>query len=138
MSRMKWRWFYRLRAIVGATNIAVARVEFALVAVAVVGIVLLGGAAPAHGQSTPALQDQVAAPRAAIPAGPIVAVRVVAEDGRVLSDCPRGVTAEIGKPLSRADLAASLKALYRTGDYSYLTAVVAEVPGGIRLDFVAR
>src|SRR5271155_4920064 len=128
MSRMKWRWAYRLRAVGG-----VAIVEFALVGGALVGAVLLGGAVPAQGQAITAAQEQspaqeqAAAPRIAIPEGAVVAVRIVAEDGRVLSDCPRGVPVEIGKPLSRADVAASLKALYRTGDYSYLAASIAEV-----------
>jgi len=159
---MKWRWFYRLRAIVGATKIDVAMVELALMGVARAGIAcagiacggvalrgaaivvfaLLAGAVPGRAQSAaasaPASQGAASAPRAPIPQSPVVAIRVVAEDGRVLSDCPRGVTAEIGKPLTRADLAASLKALYRTGDYSYLTAVLVEVPGGLRLDFIAR
>jgi outer membrane protein assembly factor BamA len=114
---MKWRWAYGLRAIVA--------------------IALLGGGARAHGQTVPAAGDTAGPVRTTIPEGVVVAVRVVTEDGRVLSDCPRGVTAEIGKPLTRADVAASLKALYRTGDFSYLRAVTTAVPGGIRLDFIA-
>jgi outer membrane protein insertion porin family len=113
---MKWRWANRLRAIIA--------------------IALLGSGAQAHGQTVPAAEDN--AKRVPIPEGTVVAVRVVTEDGRVLSDCPRGVTVEIGKPLSRADVATSLKALYRTGDYAYLSAVITAVPGGVRLDFVAK
>src|SRR5271168_112353 len=117
MRRMKWRWAYGLRAIVA--------------------IALLSGGARAHGQTVPAAGEVAGPVRTAIPEGEVVAVRVVTEDGRVLSDCPRGVTAEIGKPLTGADVAASLKALYRTGDFSYLRAVTSAVPGGIRLDFIA-
>src|SRR5271154_5246681 len=118
MRRMKWRRAYGLRAILAAA--------------------LLGNGAQARGQSVPTEAGSADAPRAPIPEGAVVAVRVVTADGRVLSDCPRGVTAEIGKPLSRADVAASLKALYRTGDYAYLTATTTPVPGGIRVDFVAQ
>src|SRR5271170_4572519 len=100
MRRMKWRWAYGLRAIVA--------------------IPLLCGGALAHGQTVPVAGDVAAPARTAIPEGVVVAVRVVTEDGRVLSDCPRGVPVEIGKPLAGADVAASLKALYRTGDFSYL------------------
>src|SRR5271163_3710335 len=118
MRRMKWRWDYGLRAIVA--------------------IALLGGGALAHGHTVPVAGDVAAPARTAIPEGVVVAVRVVTEDGRVLSDCPRGVPVEIGKALSRSDIAAGLKALYRTGDYAYLRAVTTDVFGGIRLDFVAK
>ena len=35
-------------------------------------------------------------------------------------------------------MAASLRALYRTGDYSDLRAVITPVPNGLRLDFIAK
>src|SRR5271168_5165886 len=117
MRRMKWRWAYGLRAMVA--------------------IALLGGGTLTHGQTMPAAGDVAGPARTAIPEGEVVAVRVVTEDGRVLSDCPPGVAVEIGKALTRADVASSLKALYRTGDFSYLRAVTTAVPGGIRLDFIA-
>lgn len=69
---------------------------------------------------------------------PVVSIRVVTEDGRVLVDCPSGVPVETGKPLNRADVALSLRALYRTGDYSDLRAVIVSVANGIRLDFIAK
>ena len=115
---MKWRWVYGLRAIVAGA--------------------LLGGGLSVCAQTVPTAGRAAGPTRTAIPEGVVVAIRVVGEDGRVLSDCPRGVSVEIGKPLSRGDVAASLKALYRTGDYAYLTAVTTQVPGGIQLDFVAR
>jgi outer membrane protein insertion porin family len=68
----------------------------------------------------------------------VIDVRVVNEDGGALLTAPRNLTIEIGKPLDRAKVAESLRALYRTGDYSDLRAVVTPMPGGVRLDFVAR
>ncbi len=69
---------------------------------------------------------------------PVVGVRIVSEEGRVLSEAPAGLSIEIGKPLDRSKVAESLRALYRTGDYANLRAVVSPVEGGVRLDFVAR
>ena len=67
-----------------------------------------------------------------------MAVRVVREDGQVLSEAPAGVTVEPGKPLDRGKVAESLRVLYRTGTYADLRAVVTPVADGLRLDFVAR
>jgi outer membrane protein insertion porin family len=69
---------------------------------------------------------------------PVVGVRIVAEDGRVLTETVKGINVEVGKPLNRAKVAESLRMLYRTGDYADLRAEVATVAGGVRLDFVAR
>ncbi len=69
---------------------------------------------------------------------PVVAVRIVTEDGRVLSESPSGLAVEIGKPLDREQVAHSLRALYRLGDYTDLKAVVTPVGSGVRLDFVVR
>src|SRR6266568_5007137 len=68
----------------------------------------------------------------------IVAIRIVKEDGQVLSDSPLGVAVETGKALDRGKIAESLRALYRTGDYDDLRAVAIPVPDGVRLDFVVR
>src|SRR6266849_4919858 len=68
----------------------------------------------------------------------IVAIRIVQEDGQVLSDFPSGIAVETGKALDREKIAESLRALYRTGDYADLRAVVAPVTDGVRLDFVVR
>ncbi len=51
----------------------------------------------------------------------IVAIRIVKEDGQVLSNSPSG-----------------LPALYRLGDYADLRAVVTPEANGVRLDFVVR
>jgi len=70
--------------------------------------------------------------------GPVLAVRVVTEDGRMLSESPAGLAVEIGKPLDREQVARSLRALYGLGDYADLKAVVTPVGSGVRLDFVVR
>jgi outer membrane protein insertion porin family len=69
---------------------------------------------------------------------PVVAVRIVTEDGRVLSESPTGLAVEIGKPLDREQVAKSLRALYGLGDYTDLKAVRTAVESGVRLDFVVR
>src|SRR5580692_658058 len=69
---------------------------------------------------------------------PIVAVRIVTEDGRVLSESPAGIAVQIGKPLDREQVAQSLRALYGLGDYTDLKAVATPVGSGVRLDFVVR
>ncbi len=68
----------------------------------------------------------------------IVAIRIVKEDGQVLSESPSGIAVETGKVLERRKIAESLRALYRTGDYADLRAVVTPVVDGVRLDFVVR
>jgi len=69
----------------------------------------------------------------------VVAIRIVREsDSHVLAESPSGISAEIGKPLDREKIAESLRALYKTGDYADLRAVVTPVTDGVRLDFEAR
>jgi outer membrane protein insertion porin family len=68
----------------------------------------------------------------------VVQVRVVKEDGQVLSEAPTGLAIETGKPLDRRKVAESLRVLYRTGDYADLRAVITPVSEGVRLDFVAQ
>ena len=55
-----------------------------------------------------------------------------------MSQSPSGIAVETGKALDREKIAESLRALYRTGDYADLWAVVTPVPDGVRLDFVVR
>jgi outer membrane protein insertion porin family len=111
---MKWGWAIGLRGIVA--------------------LALLTGATATLGQSP---QDTFGSsllkeePR-------IVAIRIVEEDGQVLSDSPSGIAVETGKTLDRRKIAESLRALYRTGDYADLRAVVTPVTDGVRLDFVVR
>src|SRR6266436_2499171 len=100
----------------------------------IVALALLTGAAPTRGQ-TP--QDiSVADNTKEEPK--IVAIRIVKEDGQVLSESPAGITVETGKALDRGKIAESLRALYRTGEYADLRAVATPVTDGVRLDFVAR
>src|SRR5215467_6140913 len=94
---------------------------------------LLLGALTSHAQITQETQSVAPAENPAV-----VAVRIVAEDGKVLAESSNVVTVEIGKPLDRDKVAESLRALYRTGNYSDLRAVTTPVEGGIRLDFVTR
>jgi outer membrane protein insertion porin family len=67
-----------------------------------------------------------------------VAVRIVTDDGRVLVESPPGLSIQTGKPLDPAQIAESLRTLYRTGDYADLRAVATPVAGGVRVDFVVR
>jgi len=100
----------------------------------IVAFALLWGAAEARGHT-----PQRASPASVVNEEPrIVAMRIVKEDGQVLSDSPTGIAVETGKPLDRGKIAESLRTLYRTGDYADLRAVVSPVTEGVRLDFVVR
>src|SRR5262252_8131367 len=84
------------------------------------GALLLGGGAwPCVGQTT-----------TGEPA--VVSVRIIREDGTVLKDSPAGLPIEVGKPLNRGQVAASLRALYKSGDYANLRAETTRVDGGLR------
>jgi outer membrane protein insertion porin family len=87
---------------------------------------------PAREVSSPASQNT------ANTAETVVAVRIVTEDGRVLSEAPAGLAVSIGKPLDREQVAESIRALYRTGDYADVRAVSTPVADGVRIDFVVR
>src|SRR6266481_8979089 len=95
---------------------------------------LLFGATRAHAQA----QQDVPLAAPSLNDAPVLTMRVVTEDGRVLSESPTGLSVEIGKPLDRARVSESLRALYRTGDYADLRAVAIPAQGGMRLDFIAR
>jgi outer membrane protein assembly complex protein YaeT len=100
------------------------------------------GATLARGQATPARPEQVLEnpPARSDPAEgePVVAIRIVNEQGRVLTENPRGLAVAAGKPLDAEALRESLRQLYRTGDYADLRAETTPVSGGVRLDFVVR
>jgi len=108
----------------------------------IVAATLLMGVAPGHAQAqqeTPAGQVSAATPQNADNAAkPVVAVRIVTEDGRVLSEAPAGLAVSIGKPVDREQIAESLRALYRTGDYGDVRAVSTPIDSGVRIDFVVR
>src|SRR5260370_13200857 len=82
-------------------------------------LALLTGAGPTRAQAPPS--TSVTSVEKEEPK--IVAIRIVREDGQVLSDSPSGVAVETGKALDRGKSAESLRALYRTGDYADLRAV---------------
>src|SRR6266851_388853 len=83
-------------------------------------------------------QPPVQNPAAGENAPPVTAVRVVTADGKVLNTGSIAINVETGKPLDRAQIAASLRALYRTGNYANIQAISENVEGGIRVDFVVR
>jgi outer membrane protein insertion porin family len=68
----------------------------------------------------------------------VVAVRVVAESGTVLEENPPKLTLQPGQTFSVEAESASLRELFRSGRYGDLRAELADVPGGVRLDFVVR
>ncbi len=91
------------------------------------------------GVATARAQNQPGAPSSDTPEKPlVVATRIVAEDGRVLSEAVKDVKVEPGQPLDRAQVAQSLRLLYRTGNYADLRAAIVTVAGGVRLDFIVR
>src|SRR6202163_1122496 len=108
----------------------------------IVALTLLFGAARSRAQwppSAPPPPSGQEAPPSGAPNGVLVAgVRVVSEDGRVLVESPAGLLVQTGKPLEKAQIAQSLRTLYRSGDYADLRAVETPVPGGVRIDFVVR
>jgi outer membrane protein assembly factor BamA len=77
-------------------------------------------------------------PKENAPAPNVVSVRIVQQGGKVLNANPGGLAVEIGKPMRRDQVAASLRTLYQTGDYADLRAEVTGEEGGARLDFVVR
>ena len=95
----------------------------------------LSGAVPTHSQTAAQLSPSDKAASEPV----VVSIRILREsDNRVLAESPSGISVEIGKPLDREKIAESLRALYKTGDYADLKAVMTEVTDGVRLDFVAR
>src|SRR5713226_1673285 len=100
----------------------------------IVALALLMGAAPSRAQ-TP---QYTTVTDVAKEDPKIVAIRIVQEDGQVLSESPSGIAIETGKALDREKIAECLWTLYRTGDYADLKAVVTPVADGLRLDFVVR
>src|SRR6202158_3864673 len=68
----------------------------------------------------------------------VVAVRVVAESGSVLEQNPPKLTLQPGQSFSMEAESSSLRELFRSGRYADLRAELADVPGGVRLDFVVR
>ncbi|HTC43345.1 MAG TPA: POTRA domain-containing protein [Candidatus Acidoferrales bacterium] len=92
---------------------------------------LLGG--------TSACAQQAAEEKAQTPvAANVQEVRVVEENGKVLKTNPPGIAIKPGAPVTVDAVAASIRTLYQTGDYSDIKALETPVANGIRLDFVIR
>jgi len=68
----------------------------------------------------------------------VVAVRVITDSGSVLEENSPRLTIQPGQSFSMEAESASLRELYRSGRYADLRAELADVPGGVRLDFVVR
>lgn len=68
----------------------------------------------------------------------VVEVRVVTESGSVLEQNPPKLTIQPGQPFSMEAESASLREMFRSGRYADLRAELADVTGGVRLDFVVR
>ena len=88
------------------------------------------GAAPARPQS-PALPQQWEGQR-------LVAIRVLDGSGAVLESNPAGLALQPGAAFSSEAGRESFRQLFRTGRYADLTAELAPVEGGVRLDFVVQ
>ena len=100
-----------------------------------IALALLTAVPPACPQAPS--QREIASDTLAVEQQKVVEIRVVREDGQVLPK-PINLSVEIGKPLDREKVAENLRALYRTGDYANLKAVVTPEAEGVRLDFVVR
>src|ERR1700752_5061039 len=98
---------------------------FAQVVVLLTALWFCASAAPA--QNNPSAKSQR-----------VVAVRVVTESGSVLEENPPQLTIQPGQSFSVEAESASLRELYRSGRYEDLRAEIADVPGGVRLDYVVR
>lgn len=96
------------------------------------GVRTLCGQAPV---SSPSQRGEGAS---AADSAPVLAVRVVTEEGRVISEAPAGLSVALGKPLDRDAVRESIHTLFRTGDYADVRAIGTPVPGGVRLDFIVR
>ena len=103
---------------------------------ALLSLAIFLAGSPLRGQTPAAASAQTAGQQAAAPA--VVAVRIMAQDGRVLSAAPADLPIALGQPLDPTAVREALRKLYRTGDYADLQAVRTAVPGGLRLDFVVR
>ncbi len=110
----------------------------------IVALALLFGGAHARAQSLPGAP--VALPQVTVPAPPdstfiganVSEVRIVTQEGKVLSAAPTDLAVQTGKPLDPNQVAESIRKLYRIGSYADLKATVTTVEGGVRVDFVVR
>lgn len=66
---------------------------------------------------------------------PVASIRIVSEDGKVLSENPQ-LPLKTGDPLDSQVLRESLRVLYRSGLYADLRAESSFLPDGLRIDFI--
>ena len=83
-------------------------------------------------QETKAREEQAAEQKV------VVSVRVVHEDGSVVSTNPSALTVQAGQPLDKEAVAESIRTLYLTGDYANIKAVTVPEGNGVRVDFVVQ
>ena len=84
----------------------------------------------------PAVCAQEAAQEKPPASEPIVHdIRIVKQDGTVLKANPPGISVPIGAPLDPEQVAASIRTLYKTGDFANIIAQTTPLPDGVRLDF---
>jgi len=100
----------------------------------IVALALLAGAGWTHAQTA----QEATAREMAVEQPTVAAIRLVKEEGGVLSESPSGIAVETGKPLDPGKVAESLRALYRTGNYADVRAEKTPISGGVRLDFIVR
>lgn len=99
---------------------------------------LLLRVAPSHARAPQQPRPPEATPIETSPPQTVVAVRIVTDDGRVLSEAPAALPIQLQKELDPDQIAESIRTLYRSGDYADARAISTPVSGGIRVDFVVR
>src|SRR5436305_456623 len=90
---------------------------------------------PGMPRSTPQYQSASAEPTHA---SIVVSVRIVTEDGRVISQTPAALPIQPQKELDPDQIAESIRILYRSGDYADVRATSTPAAGGLAVDFVVR
>lgn len=68
----------------------------------------------------------------------VAEVRVLDDTGQAIAQKLPALPLHTGMPFNFSAERASLRALYRTGDYSDIRVTALPVPGGLRVDFLAR
>jgi outer membrane protein insertion porin family len=115
---MKWLWVEGTKATIAAALLLLGACGFAQTA-----------AEPL----SPAVFDSQESP-----SPKILSVRLLTEDGKVVSEAPGGIPLAAGKSLDPDDVAETLRILYRTGEYADLRAERVDLSGGVRIDIIAR
>jgi outer membrane protein insertion porin family len=68
----------------------------------------------------------------------VVGVRIVTDSGEVLQENPPQIPVQPGSAYDSEAVRESLRQLYRSGRFADVRAEAADMPGGVRLDFVVR